>query len=430
VSNQILPRVVRTPGAVLMGLGSILGTGIFVSIGLAAEAAGSLALLAVGLAAIVATFNGLSSASLAANHPVSGGTYEYGYHYLNPTFGFIAGWMFLAAKSASAATAALAIVGYAARILAPDSGVETALPWIALGVVAAMTLLVASGLKRTNTANTVIVSLTIAALLTLIAAGAVYLFGTEYISPGPSSESPGMLGLFEATALMFVAYTGYGRIATLGEEIHEPRRSIPRAIIITLLVACLLTVSVAAVSLGTLGADGLAAATRDDAAPLIAVANKIDSPAVALLIAIGAFTAMIGVLVNLLLGLSRVVLAMARRGDLPGPLAQIDAGSPRRAVYLVGALIGGLALIGSVKTTWTFSAFTVLIYYAITNLAALRIAAADRLFPRIVPLLGLISCLSLAFFVDATVWGTGLGLIAVGLVWQWVARHLRTKDNG
>src|SRR5690606_8909573 len=143
-----LARVVGVPGAVLMGLGSIVGTGIFVSIGLAAGVAGPSVVIAVALAAVVATFNGLSSAQLAASHPVSGGTYEYGYRYLNPTLGFVAGWMFLCAKSASAATAALGFGGYALSAF----DITDRRARIALGVatLALLTAIVAGGMRRSN----------------------------------------------------------------------------------------------------------------------------------------------------------------------------------------------------------------------------------------------------------------------------------------
>ena len=140
----------------------------------------------------------------------------------------------------------------------------------------------------------------------------------------------------------------------------------------------------------------------------------------------GAITAMLGVLLNLILGLSRVLLAMGRRRDLPRVVARLNqAGTtPSLAVLIVGIAISGLVLIGDVKTTWSFSAFTVLIYYAITNLAALQLSAAERLYPRWLAWLGLAACLFLAFWVDWQIWVIGLGLIIVGLIWHRVARHL------
>lgn len=422
-STVRLARVVGIPGAVLMGLGSILGTGIFVSIGIAAGVAGPSVVLAVALAAVVAAFNGLSSAQLAAGHPVSGGTYEYGYRWLTPTLGFTAGWMFLAAKSASAATAALGLSGYVLTALGlPGAGPRIAL---AIGSVAVLTMIVASGMSRSNRANAVIVSVTLAALAAFVVAGLPSAADGAALNVSGLFDAGGLQRLLHATALMFVAYTGYGRIATLGEEIRDPARSIPRAIIVTLLVTMGLYVSVTLVAVAAVGAPAMAEATGVAAAPLEVIARGFGVPGVGWIVAVGAVTAMLGVLLNLLLGLSRVLLAMARRGDMPRGLARVEGirASPRRAVFAVGAVIALLALTGSVRTTWSFSAFTVLVYYAITNLAALRLPADLRLYPRWVAAAGAASCLGLAFWVEPRIWLAGLGLIAVGLVWRGAARR-------
>ncbi|KIG18097.1 Amino acid transporter, permease [Enhygromyxa salina] len=420
--QEALARVVGVPGAVLMGLGSILGTGIFVSIGIAAGVAGSAVLLAVALAAVVALFNGLSSAQLAANHPVSGGTYEYGYRYLNPALGFSAGWMFVCAKSASAATAALGFAGYALT----QFGVTNDWARVALAVVAVAVLtgIVAGGMRRSNRANAIIVLVTLASLVVFVIAGlpsAVSGFRPQRLAE-QAYDAPSLL---HATALMFVAYTGYGRIATLGEEVRDPARSIPRAIVVTLIVSMGLYVAVTFVAVGSMGAGGLANATRAAAAPLEVAAHGFGLRGVSVLIGIGAVTAMLGVLLNLLLGLSRVLLAMARRGDMPSALARVDSqhSSPRRAVIVTGAIIAAITLVGSVQLAWSFSAFTVLVYYALTNLAALQLPADQRRYPRWVAAAGLLSCLGLAFWVEPMIWATGLGLIAAGLVWHAIARR-------
>jgi APA family basic amino acid/polyamine antiporter len=400
-----------------MGLGSILGTGIFVSFGIAAGIAGPSVLVAVVLGAAVAACNGLSSAQLAASHPVSGGTYEYGYRYLGPTLGFAAGWMFLCAKTASAATAALGFGGYALAALgiaAPAARIG-----VAVAAVAALTAVVAGGMTRSSRTNAVIVAVTLGALAAFVIAGA----GTAVAGTARFDGALGGAGareLLHATALVFVAFTGYGRIATLGEEVREPARTIPRAIVLALLATLAIYAAVIAVAVGVLGAGPIAEATRATGAPLEAAAARLPVPEVRYAVAAGAIAAMLGVLLNLLLGLSRVVLAMARRGDLPPALAHVDArlASPRRAVVATGAAIGALALIGSVRATWSFSAFTVLIYYAITNAAALRLPAAHRRYPRWVAVLGLCACLGLAFWVEPAVWLTGLSLAAAGLLWH------------
>jgi APA family basic amino acid/polyamine antiporter len=429
VDSQRLKRVVRLPGAVLLGLGSIVGTGAFVSIGIAAGVAGSSVLLAIALAGLLAACNGLSSAQLAASHPVSGGTYEYGYRYLTPTLGFTAGWMFMSAKSASAATAALGLAGYLLEALGLGGG--SLLVAVGLLAVLAVTALVWHGTSRSNRANAVIVSLTLGTLALFVVAGLpAAADGAEVNLAGIFPDRAGLRGLLEATALMFVAYTGYGRIATLGEEVQDPERTIPRAIVVTLVVSALLYIGVGAVAVGSVGAPRLAEMTASRAAPLEEAAMTFGGLTLGRILALGAITAMLGVLLNLILGLSRVLLAMARRGDAPRRLATIDdvRSSPAAAVIAVGIVIGLLVLIGDVKTTWSFSAFTVLVYYALTNLAALRIPSEARIVPRLVPVAGLVGCLGLAFWVEWRIWAVGLGMIAAGLVWQRVMRHLANRS--
>jgi APA family basic amino acid/polyamine antiporter len=420
--TQRLRRELGLGGATMMGLGSMVGTGVFVSIGMAAGAAGPATVLAIALAALVATCNALSSAQLAASHAVSGGTYEYGYRYLTPSLGFTAGWMFLCAKTASAATAALGFAGYLLRLLSDG---QAAMPWIALGAVALFTLLVLAGLRRSSAMNITIVSVTLLALSAFIVFGLPTMIrGIGNFSPlFPNANGPALHGFFYATALMFVAYTGYARIATLGEEVKDPRKSIPRAIIVTLVVTAILYILVAAVAIGTVGAERFAGSVAERATPLEAVARAFNVPVLPQLIAIGAITAMLGVLLNLILGLSRVVLAMGRQGDAPPLFARIagDGRAPASAVVLVGVAVGALSLTGSVETTWAFSAFTVLIYYALTNLAALRLPPKDRLFPRWIAVAGLIACLFLAFWVPVHIWLAGLALISAGLLWHKLA---------
>ncbi|MBX3407655.1 MAG: amino acid permease [Phycisphaeraceae bacterium] len=409
--------------AAMMGLGSIVGTGVFVSIGIAAGIAGPSVLPALVLAGAVAACNALSSAQLAANCPTSGGTYEYGYVYLRPWLGFAAGWMFLCAKSASAATAALGFSAYSLDL----SGVA-APAWgrIALGcaAVVALTMLVLGGVRRSGAANVLIVTATLVslALFVLLGVPSAVANGTERFLP--LFESPigdgrsAMVRFLEAAALMFVAYTGYGRIATMGEEVRNPRTSIPRAIVLALGAAMALYIAVAAVGIGAAGAGALSAPEGSGEAPLAAVARQFGPEWLPVALAVGAMTAMLGVLLNLVLGLSRVALAMARRGDLPRALAHVDSrrASPSRAVLLVGFIVLAIAAMGSIRLAWSFSAFTVLVYYAVTNLAAIRLPPPQRLYHPAIAWAGLLGCLSLAFFIEWRICAAGLGVLGAGLV--------------
>jgi len=430
-----LRRELGVFGATMMGLGAMVGTGVFVSIGIAAGVAGPAVVLGIAIAAMVAACNALSSAQLAASHPVSGGTYEYGYRYLNPTFGFIAGWMFLCAKTASAATAALGFAGYFLLAIGQHHG--SALVPVAIATVMVITLIVLSGLQQANITNIVIVSITLIALATFILAGLPSLLraGSEHLSPffqpvDDPSRHP-LAALLEATALMFVAFTGYGRIATMGEEVRRPRVTIPRAIIVTILITALLYVAVGVVAIGAAGVPTVLSATREQAAPLEIIARGFDWAGAQWIVSIGAMTAMLGVLLNLVLGLSRVLLAMGRRQDMPSAMAKLNAArtTPHVAVIAIGVVLAAMVTLGDVKLTWSFSAFTVLVYYAITNLAALRLPAAHRLYPRAIAWTGLAACVTLAFWVQWQIWAAGLGLIAVGLLWHAAARRRRHQAH-
>ena len=387
----------------MLGLGSIIGTGVFISLGIGASIAGPMILPAIGLAGLVALCNGLSSAQLAANHPVSGGTYEYGHRWLNPSLGFVAGWMFLCAKSASAATAALGFALY----LNP----ENSLP-IALAIVWVITAITLLGIQRTNTINTLIVG---AVLLSLIA---FVVFGAPAISANPQNwqsalDGENLKNLLPATALMFVAFTGYGRIATLGEEVTEPRRTIPRAIIATLVTTTVIYIVVTWVALANAG---------NQFSSLAIIAQTFSGTSLVKVLTAGAIIAMASVLLNLVLGLSRVVLAMGRRCDLPKTTARITDSTkvPAVATIVVGSLITGLVYVGDMKLTWSFSAFTVLVYYALTNLCAIRLKIEERLYPSWVSYIGLFACLCLAVFVEWRIILAGLSLIALGLALRWL----------
>ncbi len=425
-STGSLKRELGVFGAVMMGLGSILGTGVFVSIGIASGIVGPAVIFAIAIAAGVALCNALNSAQLAANHAVSGGTYEYGYKYLNSWFGFTAGWTFLLAKSASAATAALGFGGYFLNLIGVNNS-DLLVP-LGLTAVVILTFIVLSGLRRSTITNTIIVSMTVVALGLFVIGGLPTFVENsgENLTPFFSADGNPVANLLQAAALMFVAYTGYGRIATLGEEVREPRRVIPTAIIVTMVVTMILYMSVAVIGVGAVGTDVLSGSAQPQAAPLEIAALTFNVPLVAQIAAIGAITAMLGVLLNLLLGLSRVLLAMGRRNDMPAVTARINENNatPYVAVIIIGTFIGLLVLIGNVQTTWSFSAFTVLIYYSITNLSSLQLKPEERLYPKWIGYVGLGACLFLAFWVPVQIWLVGLGLIGAGLVWHAIAQQL------
>lgn len=412
----MIPALRRDLGladAVGIGFGAIIGAGIFVVTGVAAGIAGPALLLALFIAAIAATANALSSAQLAAEYPHSGGTYEYGYQVLSPELGFTAGWMFLASKIAAAGTVAKGLAGYLHTVL-PDVPPQA----LAVGAILAFTILNYFGVKRSSRANLVIVGVTLTTLVAFVVVGAGA-FRIEHLQPFAPG---GWRATAEAAALLFFAYTGYARVATLAEEVREPRRTVPRAIVITISGAVVLYAAVALVAVGAVGADAMAATT----APLQVAAAAGGGPTLAIMVSIGGVTAMLGVILSQIVGLSRMVFAMARRGDLPGWLAHVHPRYqvPGRAVLVIGGIAMVVAATGTLRGVATAASFAILVYYAIANVAALRMPPAAKLYPDAVPIVGLVACLALAFALPASVMAIGIGLLALGFAVRWL-NHTR-----
>lgn len=430
MSKPVLSRDIGTFGAVMLGLGSIIGTGVFVSIGIAAGVAGSFLLLSIVIAGLLAVCNGLSSAQLAANYPVSGGTYEYGRKYLNPFLGFLAGWVFICAKSASAATAALGFAGYLSAILNLNVNSFSIIGAVVLTIF--LTIIILLGISRTSKINILIVSITILSLAVFIIFGFFNIYENSKINfveafTSKSQNNSSINSIFFATSLMFVAFTGYGRIATLGEEVKKPRIVIPKAIVISLIVSAVLYIAVAFIGMKVLGSKQFSVASQEYIAPLVFISKSFNVRGIELIISVGAITAMAGVLLNLLLGVSRVIFAMGRSGDMPSFVSNLKGTTPTFASVIAGLVVAALVLIGNVKTTWSLSAFTVLLYYSITNLAALKLSEEESLFPRWIAIIGFAACLIISFYIETEIFIKGLGLIFLGVLWYFLFGFLKIR---
>lgn len=391
--------------AVAVGLGAIIGAGIFVVTGVAAGVAGPAFIVGLIIAGIIASFNGLSSAQLAAVYPHSGGTYEYGYRLLSPFFGFSAGWMFLISKLSAAGVVAIGFGSYFHQILPIASPLQ-----ISVGAVIILTVVNLFGIKKAGVLNLVIVSFTLLSLLYFVFSG-IPAVETSNFSPFTPF---GISGIAEAAALLFFAFTGYARIATLAEEVRRPEKTIPNAVIITILSAILLYTAVSVVSTGVVGAEKMATGTS----PLQAVANTLTTPAIGVVVSIGASTAMLGVLLSQILGISRMMLAMGRRKDLPPFFEKVHGRYkvPHFGIIFTGLLILLLTLTGSFEFIVRAASFTILLYYSITNIAALRQPRTEQRYGRVIPILGLIGCLAMSVSLPLNVILTGVGLLLAGFL--------------
>jgi basic amino acid/polyamine antiporter, APA family len=399
---------------VIIGLGSMIGAGVFSVFGPAAQAAGAALLIGLGIAAVVAYCNATSSAQLAATYPTSGGTYIYGRERLGAWWGYIAGWGFVAGKIASCAAMALTVVAYV---------IPTA--WqrpVAVCTVAVMTAVTCLGVTRTARVTAILVSIVLAILgIAVVAAWAGgEPHGTRW---DPTTAGHGWYGVVQSAGLIFFAYAGYARIATLGEEVREPRRTIPRAILIALLIAVVVYAAVALTTLATLGPQRLAASSAPVADAVAAGSWNWAVP----LVRVGAVAASLGALLALIAGIGRTTLAMARHADLPRWLAAVDPKRqiPRRAQLAVGLLVCVLVAFTNLRGAIAFSSFGVLIYYLIANLAAFTQPGDDRRYPRPVQILGVIGCVGLVATLPITGIVAGLAIFAVGVVLRLV--RLRTR---
>ncbi|QQE12720.1 amino acid permease [Planctomycetota bacterium] len=437
-SQPTLKRIVGLPGAIALGLGSMIGTGIYVSLGLGAYHAQYLTPIAVILAGLLALCNALSSAQLAAAHPIAGGTYQYARIYLHPFLGLLAGILFLTAKSASASAASLAFANNFIRLINHYTTLN--LPSITptiLGLLAiiALTIVILTGLRRSNQFNITLILLVLASLLTFIIACMIYLADSP-TSPPQSALAQEPLknsyqSLFPAAALIFVAYTGYGRIATMGEEITQPKRNIPLAVIFTVLLTAILYTTIAYLALKIATPDDFYKAAVSGTA-LEQISSQLPKPNLLItIIALGAILATLTVLLNLILGLSRVVFAMARNHHLPQPFSLLNQQhNPTFAIILVAIIILLLTTLGSIKTAWSLSALTVLIYYGLTNLSALQLPKQHRLYPRIFSILGLLGCFTLSFFIEPIYWLVFLAIFILTTFWHLLTKaHLQRPDQ-
>ncbi|MGE2729321.1 APC family permease [Mycolicibacterium vaccae] len=403
-----LPRRLGTVDAVTLGLGSMVGAGIFVVLAPAAAAAGPALLIALALAGAVAVCNGLSSAWLAARYPRSGGAYVYGTERLGPFWGHTAGWSFIVGKTASCAAMALTVGLY----VWPQHARA-----VAVAAVLALTALGCAGVQRSATLTRWIVALVLAVLTGVV----VTVVGFGDADPARlTPDSVSAYGVLQAAGLMFFAFAGYARIATLSEEVRDPARTIPRAVTWSLAIALVIYGVVAVAVLAQLGSETLAAAS----APVAEAVSAAGFPQLRAVVTVGAAAGALGALLALLLGVSRTTLAMARDRHLPPALALVDRrhGTPQRAQIVVGAAVALLAVVADVRAVIGFSSFGVLLYYAIANASAWTLGTR-----RLVPAFGLAGCLVLAFTLPGTSVLIGAAVVAVGMAAYWAGSSRRTS---
>ncbi len=388
----------------------MIGAGVFSAFAPAAEAAGAGLLIGLALAAVVAFGNATSSAQLAAVHPTSGGTYAYGRAELGPWWGFLAGWGFVVGKTASCAAMALTFAAYAA-----PPGWERP---VAIVAVAALVTVNLFGVTRTAQLTRVIVVVVLLTLAVAVAAGAS--------APGrpivDGLVAEGWYGILQSAGLLFFAFAGYARIATMGEEVRDPARTIPRAIVLAFAGALVVYAAVAVMLLSVLGPAGIAASAEPVAAAVAASGWVWAEPVVR----IGAACASLGALLALIAGIGRTTFAMAREGDLPRFLAAVHPRRhvPHRAELTLGTVVIVLVALVDLRGAIGFSSFGVLLYYLVANIAAFRQAGAVRRYPRALQVIGGAGCVILSITLPWQSVVTGVAVVAVGIVYRMLRLRL------
>ncbi|WP_120521448.1 APC family permease [Arthrobacter celericrescens] len=413
-----LARRLGTADAVTIGLGSMIGAGVFAAFTPAAQAAGAGLLVGLVIAAFVAYCNATSSAQLAAAYPSSGGTYLYGRKQLGEWTGFLAGWGFVIGKTASSAAMALTFAAY----LAP-AGWERPL---AIAAVLGLAAVNYRGVTRTARLARIIVTAVLLVLLLLVAA--CFAGAASPAGPGFGGMFDGGLlaggwyGILQSAGLLFFAFAGYARIATMGEEVIRPERTIPRAITASLGIAVLVYAAVAAGLLAVLGPAGVAGS----ATPLSAAVASGPWTWLLPLVSVAAGLAALGALLALIAGIGRTTLAMARDAELPVWLAAVHPRFkvPHRAEVVLAVVVCVVIAVADLRGAIGFSSFGVLLYYLVANLAAFTQKGGQRRYPKTLQVLGALACVLLVATLPPSSLLAGVAVFAAGILYRLVRLRL------
>jgi basic amino acid/polyamine antiporter, APA family len=394
-------------GATAINLGAIVGAGIYAVLGIIAGVAGPALLLSIGIAALVALLTALSFSEVAAQIPREGSVYEFGHELISPLAGFLAGWMWMLANVFAGAAVALTFAHYVAPALpgVPVQGIAVALTI----VFTALNLL---GVRHSSTINVILVATNLAVLLVFMA------FGFTHLTAGNFKPFvPAPAGVLLGAYYIFFAYSGFGRAATVAEEIKNPERTVPRAVLLSIIISTAFYLGVGIAAIGLAGAPTLA----QSVSPLADAIRATGPSLIAYIVSVGGLLATASVLLTSILGVSRVAFAMARRGDLPRPLSIVHPryNSPTLAVLITGGAITLLTLFTDLTGVVAISTFALLFYYGLTNGAALRLTAHQREYPNVVPVLGMLTCgglLLVALIESPVTWVLGLTSLGVGVL--------------
>jgi basic amino acid/polyamine antiporter, APA family len=408
-----LKREIGLFGATALGIGAIIGSGIFIVTGIVAGIAGPAMIISVLIAGIIALFSAFSVAELSAYLPEEGGTYAFAQKLISPFAGFIAGWIWIFSNIFVGAAVSLGFAHYFVTLF-------PTIPVKGIAVIICLIFIIINfiGLKESTLLNNILVTLKVLILLFFVAFGLGYFSGSHFTPFAPT----GISGILSGAALIFFAYTGFARVTIMAEEVQDPEKTIPRSIYLALAISTVLYILVSVIAVGLVGTSSLS----QSGSPLADAIGVTGSPVAVLLISLGAMTATASVLLTTIMGISRIMFAMARTGDLPAFLNRIHPhfSTPYYAIWISGACMIAAILLADLTLVVAVSTFAMLVFYLIANIAAFRIPLLYRKYPPIVPVIGAVSCIGLIGFLTSNAWMIGMIGLAMGIAWYGIQRRI------
>ena len=395
--QAVFEQVLGYFDATAISIGGIIGSGIFFIIGIAAGAAGPAVILSLIIAGAIALLTSLSFASLGSKIPKEGGEYQFVYVAFGPVVGFIAGLFWICATAIAGVTVSIAFAGYFTALL----------PILPANIVAALACLAfmlvdVLGIKLSSRINNILVVIKVGVLLLFVLLCIPFIQASNF----NNFFDKGSDGILAAAFLIFFAYSGFGKITAAAEEVKEPQKTIPKAIITAVTVCTIIYILAGVSAVGVAGAKRLSSPEYKNA-PFAFTMQQTGISWGFLAIAIGAITATSSVLLIQMLGLSRTVYAMSKNRQLPSFLCELHGRfkTPYKAEIILGILMALAALFLEPNSVIALTSFGILAYYAIVNLAALALKKKKGLFEvhPIIPALGFIfSILLIAYFAWTT----------------------------
>lgn len=414
-----LKRTLNLFDAISIGIGAIVGAGIFVVVGIAIGYAGPAIVISIIIAAIVASFTAFSFAELGSAIPKQGGVYAFAYEIASPSAGFVVGYLWLFAQTVAGAAISLGFAGYFVAVF-PFLSLKA----VAVSIVLALTALNLVGIKQSAMVNNALVLTKIAIICLFIVIGIPRISLANYSQFAPN----GFFGVLQGAGFIFFAFLGFGRIAMLGEEVRNPNRTLPLSILLSFATSAVIYVLTGLTATGLQDYRLLAQSNS----PIADAAGTIGAPALVGIVSFGALVATVSVLLTTLIGLSRVSFAMARNGQIPKAIAKIHPrfGTPYVAILIMGTLMAILALAFDLRQTSAITSFSILSTHVVLNYCAIKLrkkipdigAFKAPLYP-LIPSLGVVSCLILLLFLPVESWLVSSGVLAALVCWLAVKKY-------